>query len=362
MISFLATLWINLAWLIDLALFLIVILALNYFIRRLFDRFKARHHLQQSDWRYNLDQALFIPFRVLLWILFAAFVADLVIKEFEIKQISFDPLLLRNIGIVICATWFLFRCKRLVEQAIEARRHSGKHAPDPATVEIIGKIYTIVILFLTILILLENFGLNIAPLLAFGGIGAAALGFASKDVISNLYGGMTIYLSRPFHVNDRIELPQKKLTGTVENIGWYFTTLRDLSKKPNYIPNAVFTTELVVNESRMTHRFINETLTVKYTDAGKLETLIREIRKFLSLHTEIDHQESIYVFVSGFAESSIHLEIKAYTIATRYEEYMDVKQKILIHICEMLEKAGASVGYPVREIHLQTTLPKTNQI
>ena len=175
MVSFLATLWLNLAWLIDLALFLVVILGLNYFLRRLFDRFKERHRLNESDWRYHLDQALFIPFRVLLWILFAAFLADLVIKEFEIKEISFDPLLLRNVGIVICATWFLFRCKRLIEQAIEARRYSGKHAPDPASVEIMGKVYTIVVLFLAVLILLQNFGLNIAPLLAFARLRSTGL-------------------------------------------------------------------------------------------------------------------------------------------------------------------------------------------
>lgn len=229
------------------------------------------------------------------------------------------------------------------------RRLANKKRIDPTTLEILGKIYSIAILFISGLIFLEIAGLDIRPLIAFGGIGAAALGFASKDAISNFYGGLTIYLTRPFLVGDQIELPEKGLVGTIEKIGWYFTTLRALSKKPVYIPNALFSTELLINQSRMSHRAIDERLPVRYSDAEKIQSLVEEIRQLFFTHPDIDRAQPIRIFISSFGDSSIVLEIKAYSLTTRYEEFMEIRQKLLIRVCELVALKGACIGYPVQE-------------
>ncbi len=228
-------------------------------------------------------------------------------------------------------------------------RLEKKKAVDPTKLELLRKIYSSALFFIAALILLQILGLDIAPLLAFGGIGAAALGFASKDAIANFYGGLTIYLTRPFLVGDLIELPARSLIGTIEKIGWYFTTLRDLSKKPVYIPNAVFSTELLINQARMTHRYFDERLPLRYSDAGKIESLIEGIRELFFTHPEIDRSQGIRIFISSFADSSIVLEIRAYTLKTRYEEFMEIRQKMLIRVCELVAQSGAAIGYPVRE-------------
>ncbi|HSX38047.1 MAG TPA: mechanosensitive ion channel family protein [Chlamydiales bacterium] len=344
--------WKNFAWLIEIGVFLIVIVVANFFLRRLVHRFKHQYSMHQSDWRYHFDAAILAPFKTLLWILFVSFVIDLVARQFEWTAVIIDPVPLRNAGIVICATWFFFRWKTLFEKVVASRRIAGKKTLDPASLEIISKIYTISVLFIAILILLQNFGLNITPFITFGGIGAAALGFASKDMIANFYGGLTIYLARPFLVNECIELPQKNLSGTIEKIGWYFTTLRDVAMKPYYIPNAFFTTEFVINISRITNRYINEILPIRYTDYSKLEELIQKIRDFLAAHPDIDARQPVRIFILGYGESSINLEIRAYTKTTDFGEYVEIKQKILIQICDLLARFGTAIGYPMREILL----------
>ncbi len=337
-------------WLIQLGAYLLFVLSVNFFLRRLFERFKRRKHLSDGDWRVQFDQSVLAPLRAILWISFGTFILDLVSLRFNLGEVLPDPIRLRNAGIVFCITWFLFRWKSLLEQAISSRRLPGKKALDPTSIDIISKVYSIVVVFISSLILLQIFGLNIAPLVTFGGIGAAALGFASKDAIANFYGGMTIYMTRPFTVNDLVQMPQKELYGTIEKIGWYFTTLRDLSKQPVYVPNSLFATELLVNLSRMTHRRIDERLSLRYSDAEKIESLIHQIRRLLSSHPEIDRGQSTQVFINSFAESAIILEIKAYTLTTRYEEFMELKQKIMIRICEMIVSEGLGIGYPVREM------------
>lgn len=337
-------------WIVQLGAFLLLVLVVNLFLRRLFERFKRRRHLSENDWRVQIDHSVLAPVRALLWIFFGAFLLDLLSRRFDFVDSIPDPVRLRNAGIVFCVTWFLFRWKSLLEFALGSRRSSHKKPLDPTSIEIIGKIYSIVVLFISSLVFLQIFGLDIAPLVAFGGIGAAALGFASKDAVANFYGGLTIYLTRPFTVNDFVELPQRSLMGTVEKIGWYFTTLRDLSKRPVYIPNSVFATELMVNLSRMTHRRIDEKLCLRYCDSEKIESLVQQIRELLFAHPDIDTGQSIQVFVGSFAESSIVLEIKAYTLNTRYEEFMEIKQKIMIRICELIAGQGIGIGYPVREM------------
>jgi MscS family membrane protein len=336
-------------WLLQLGAFFFFVVIVNIFLRRLFERFKRRRRLSEGDWRVQFDHSVLAPIRALLWVTFVSFLLNLISQRFELSDVLPDPVRLRNAGIVFCVTWFLFRWKRLIEDAIRARRVPSKKALDPTSIDFIGKIYSVVVVFISSLIFMQIFGLDVAPLIAFGGIGAAALGFASKDAIANFYGGLTIYMTRPFIVNDFVELPQRTLCGTIESIGWYFTTLRDLSKKPVYVPNSLFATELLVNFSRMTHRRIDESLSLRYADAGKIESLIEKIRQHLYSHPKIDQGQSIWVFVSTFAESAIILEIKAYTLSTRYEEFMEIKQKVMIRICELVFSEGIGIGYPIRE-------------
>lgn len=332
------------------ALLLIFVIAIQWLFRRFFNRFKLKW-----DWLQDFDRAFSTPFNLLLWLLFAGFAIDLVKDRFDMKEIFFDSVQFRSAAIIVCGTWFFIRWKLLFKQTL---LHAGKKKGlDPTSIDVLGKIYTITVLSIAILLLLQTFGLNIAPLLAFGGIGAAVFGLASKGIISNFYGGMTLYLSRPFHVNDWVELPERKLNGTIEKIGWYYTTLRDPAKKPVYIPNAIFISELLVNQSRITHRYINEVLSLRYADASRLEKLIQEIRQLLLSHPDIDQKEPVYINLLAFAESAIQLEIRAYTLTTRYQEFMDIKQAIMIRVCALIEGSGADMGYPIREVRLQTTSP-----
>jgi len=253
-------------------------------------------------------------------------------------------LTLGKIALILFLAWIFFRWKRRFEGLLRSKKKL-----DPMSIEILGKIFSAIVLAVAALIFLRMVGLDIDPLLAFGGIGAAALGFASRDAIANLYGGGTLYLTRPFVVGDKIEIPEKALLGTIEKVGWYFTTLRDNSKKPVYIPNSIFATQLLINESRMTHRYIDEKLRLRYSDADKIDSLIRAIRQMLLLHSGIDTGQSINVFLHDLAESAIVLEIRAYTLTTSYGEFMEIRQEILLRICKQVEEAGIGIGYPIHE-------------
>lgn len=337
-------------WSIELAGFLALILITTRALKYLFAKFKEHHHLKEADWRSHIEYAIIGPSSALLWVFFAAFVLDLFVRYFTLQDKCFNITPLRNAGIVLCIAWFFFRWKSILLQAAASGRAAKKLALKPGSIEIIGKICTLAILFFALLLILQSFGLNVVPLIAFGSIGAAALGFASKDIIANFYGGLTLYTTRPFTVNEFVELPQKNILGTVEEIGWYLTTVRNLQKKPIYIPNAFFSTECLINWSRMTHRRIEETINIRFEDAPKIPNIIDQIRMFLEKNPNIDCDLPIDVFVETFNSFSISIEIKAYTFATQYASFMEAKQEVLLKVQALLTEARIDMPCPTTEI------------
>lgn len=236
------------------------------------------------------------------------------------------------ISIILIVAWFCLKFKRIFFRRIKQKRLEGKHTLDSRSAHLIEKIISVAIFFVSLMAVLQVLGLDILPLLTVSGIGAAILGFASKDMVSNFFGGTMIYLTRPFSVDEQIEIPSKSLVGYVEEIGWYLTTIRDMQKKLLYIPNAVFSTEVLINYSRMTHRRMEEKIRLPSKEDAELKLLVDEIRAFVAAHPGIDHKEEVDVFVISINPWGVMMEVKAYTKATKYAKYMEVKQDILLKI------------------------------
>ncbi len=338
-------------WVIELFIGVFLLFFVHIFLKKIVLRSKKRTDLKESDWRFHLDYVIVAPTRVLLWVLLAAFVADMAIREFKLTGFAYMAPL-RNAIIIVCLSWFLLRWKKVFRSVAMARRDMGKEGLriDAFTVELVSKLFTVIVLFVTLLVMMSIFSLNIAPLVAFGSIGAAVLGIAGKDVIANFFGGFMIYLTRPFTIGDEIELQQKQMKGHVEGIGWYFTSLRDVEKRALYIPNALFSTEPLLNISRMTHRRIEETIGVRYDDLDKIPRIIEEVRALFESHPGIDHHLPLFVFLSKFADVGIHIEIKAYVLSTRYDAFMEIRQELLNEVYQIIQRAGAEIPYPAMEI------------
>ena len=182
------------------------------------------------------------------------------------------------------------------------------------------------------MLILQILGLNIVPLLTVSGIGAAILGFASKDVVANFFGGVMIYITGPFSVGDFIDIPSKSVVGTVEEIGWYHTTVRDMQKKLLYIPNSIFSTEIVLNYSRMTHRRIEEKVQIRVKNEMQASSITDAVRDYIQEHPGIDQNEQIAVYVLSMSPWGVVLDVKAYTKSTKYLEFCQTKQDILLEI------------------------------
>ncbi len=343
-------------WIIEVGVGILVLIAANYAMKQIMAYFRKRSLTGMHDWREKVDQIFYFPLYVMLWIIGVVYVVDIVGSQFGF-QASLNYLKpLRNAAIVGCFGWCLVRWKTHFYSALLAKRRDEHKIVDLGIWHVFGRLLSIAISILTVLIALQFMGMNIAPLLAFGGIGAAAIGFAGKDVIANFFGGLMIHITRPFTLTDQVSLPEKNIEGTVEEIGWYLTSIRDKDKRPIYVPNAVFSTLLVINLSRMSHRRILETIDVRSSDFSKLKAITEEIKRKIAAHGAIDKNLPILVFFNSFREYSLGIYIDVYTLETRFDKYLAVKEEILMRVQEIITAAGAEIPTPTYTIHQTPTI------
>lgn len=318
---------------------------LKYSLKLLRQRLIAKH----PSWKANLDQIIFLPLHFTLWVIGIAYVLEILGYRFNLWVTPATLTNFRNALLIACLAWIMLKWKREIEKTLIDR------GIDTQTVYIIGKIGTLIILILSGMIILQILGLDIMPLVAFGGIGAAAVGFASKDVIANFCSGLMLYLTRPFTLGEWISMPNCGVEGIVEQIGWYLTTVRDKEKRPNYLPNSIFSQQLVINSSRMSHRHIFEKIGVRYQDFEKIKPLVTALRTVITSHPRVDTHLPILINFNTFTPSSLEIQIDVFTLATRYEEYLAVKQELLLTIYETVRAHGAEMPYPIMTPHYPKT-------
>lgn len=320
--------------LVGIALLIIANYALKYFVRRLRRSSLSKHAL----WRDKIEKIIYLPIKCIFWVFGIVYVLNILGLRFGFISGMTYLMPFRNAAIVICLAWLLMRWKKefqLTHKLI-----------DPGMSHILGRLASFTIILLTVLLVLQILGLNIMPLIAFGGVGAAALGFAAKDVIANFCGGLMLHITRPFTLGDLIILPDRQIEGHVENIGWYFTSIRDKDKRPVYLPNAFFSTLMVVNASRMSHRHFLETLSIRYEDIDKAPQIAEAIKSYLTAHPAIDHNLPTIVTLDAFKDYSLHIKIDTYTLTTRLDEFYSLKQEILLHVYSIITQHGAEMPYP----------------
>ncbi len=339
-------------WIFQAFAIILAALTIDLIQRIILNRMQSRAEQNtQNLWDDAILRALRRPLSLLIWITGIAFSAK--IAQHEAPAIIFeaiDPL--RDIGVISALTWFLLRLSREGQRAyIEGQKRRHEEV-DESMVDSINRLLRSSIIITAALVILQTLGYSISGVLAFGGLSGVVAGFAAKDLLANLFGGLMIHLDRPFSVGDWIRSPDQNIEGTVEQIGWRLTKVWTFDKRPLYIPNATFSNISVENPQRMSHRRIKETIGIRYEDSGKMDSIINKVRTMLEQHPEIDTSQTLIVNFNSFAPSSLDFFIYTFTKTTNWVRYHEIKQDVLLQIIGIIENEGAEIAFPTSTFHL----------
>jgi MscS family membrane protein len=323
----------------------------RYVANRFLNVMGQRLERTSNVWDDALFQAARRPVSFLILILGLVWAVQISDSYLESELFSPQNLeLVRKLSFIVLITTFLVKFISLVEARVLDKLKAGQSSDqtqlDPTTLHALAKLIRLAIVISSVLVALPTIGIEITALLAFGGVGGIAIGFAAQDLLSNFFGGLMIYLDRPFAIGDWVRSPDREIEGTVETIGWRLTVVRTFDKRPLYIPNAVFNTIVVENPSRMTNRRINEKIGIRYKDSNKMSTIVRDVKTMLENHEDIDATQTLIVNFNGYGASSLDFFFYTFTKTTNWIRFHEVKEDVMLKIVDIVHKNGADFAFP----------------
>lgn len=335
-------------WEAGLALLVTLIVALAW--RSFRRRISSVISKSKNRWDDIALDAFGVPINWLIVIIGGSWFADITARHYSAEIIDSIPVA-RQLAALVVIAWGVWR----LISGIETKQLDKGN--DPTTVQLVGKVTKLTLTILIVLPIFQILGISISGMLAFGGMGGLIVGMAAKDLLSNFFGSIMIYLDRPFKVGDWIRSPDRNIEGTVEKIGFRLTVIRTFDKRPLYVPNSVFTNISVENPSRMKNRRIKETIGVRYDDAKKLPLILDDVRSMLEQHNDIDSNQTLIVNFNSFAASSLDFFIYTFTKTTNWVEYHHIKQDVMLKVLDIIHKHDADCAFPTQTLHIDS-MPK----
>lgn len=234
---------------------------------------------------------------------------------------------------------------RLVETLVVQHGDDSKEDEEKreqTLVRIFHGIITVVLWAVTILMILSELGVDIAPLIAGAGVVGIAVGFGGQYLIKDLVTGLFLILENQYRVGDGVEIAG--LSGKVEDITLRVTKLRDLDGVIHNIPHGEVTT--VSNKTKGFGR-INLDIGIAYEaniDAAiaVINKIGQEMAKDLEYKDDIE-EAPVFLRVNNLGDSSVDLKVVATVEPGTQFALAGVLRK---RIKEAFDKEGIEIPYP----------------
>jgi MscS family membrane protein len=215
---------------------------------------------------------------------------------------------------------------------------------------IIRKSLKLFVVVVAVLITLDNIGVNITAAIASLSIGGLAIGLAAQDTLANLFGGIAIFLDKPFRIGEAIALPDGT-TGDVEAIGLRTTRVRNPDGYLIAIPNKTMGNATITNISRRP----NIKTEFNFGLAG--DTPVDQVKRALKLLEEIYRAhpttEDLNVCFNKFVDSAPNINVVHWWKGTDGRANLAVMQELNLAVKERFEAEGIQLAFPARKVYLK---------
>ncbi len=224
-------------------------------------------------------------------------------------------------------------------------RIMSKRGIDDLLVSFISNILSVVLLLVVVLVAVGHLGIEITPLIAILGGAAIAVGFALQNSLSNFASGIMLVTFHPFGRGDFVEAGG--ISGVVQNVGIFSTTLKTPDNRMVIVGNGAITGSAITNFSAYDTRRIDLIIGVDYGDDLKLAR--STIERVLQAHDKVLKDPEPTILLMELGDSSIDFAVRPWV---KSEDFWVVRSELLEQLKGELEKAGCSIPFPQRDVHL----------
>ena len=244
------------------------------------------------------------------------------------------------ITILIIGWWFAGRAKAW---SIKASKKTD-HIDDTLT-GFLGNAIRYLVIIITVLAVLDRFGVETTSFVAILGASSLAIGLALQGTLSNVAAGVMLLFFRPFNVGDFIEGGGE--SGSVKSIGLFVTNMNTPDNVEIIVPNGALWGSAIKNYSFNPTRRIDLVFGISYSDdINKATSIIGEI----ITSDERAHKDPEPVIVVGeLAASSVDIITRTWCNA---EDYWSMRWDFLKAVKERFDTEGISIPFPQTDVHL----------
>jgi MscS family membrane protein len=239
--------------------------------------------------------------------------------------------------------------KYILELGFEQRKKYSKETITLHVQIFTQKLISAFIIIVGLIYIVDELGYNITALVTGLGIGGLALAFAAQDSLKNLFGGITVFLDRPFEIGDRIKLDADR-EGFVRKIGLRTTILETFAGTQIIVPNARVSDTILENISRETARRISMIISLEYKTTHKELEKAKKILKEIILENK-DTEDKCRIAFTDFADSSLNITV-IYWIKN-LDNIFGARDAINTEIKKRFDKAKLSFAFPSRTLYIK---------
>lgn len=218
---------------------------------------------------------------------------------------------------------------------------------DPLVCKILRIAVKALLLFTVVIILLSSLGVSVSSLVATLSVVGVAISLAIQGFLSNVFGGIQIISNKPFHIGDYVEAGGE--SGTVREVGLFYTKLDTPDKKLIQIPNSIVANANIINYSSAENRRVDILVSASYDDdVEKVKSVLLNLLKSHSL-TLSDEGLTPEVHVSEYSDSYISYTARAWC---KSSDYWTVYFDIMDSVKPEFDKNSITISYPHMNVHM----------
>ncbi len=224
-----------------------------------------------------------------------------------------------------------------------------KSSMDDALVPLFRRTTRVVLLVILAIMVLDIWGVNVAGLLAGVGIAGIAIGFAVKDSLSNIFGGVSLILDKSINVGDKVEL-EDGTVGLVYDVGIRATRIKTYDNEILIVPNGSMSTMRLKNYNQPDRSArVVVPFGIEYgADPEKAKKVaLAEIKKLKDILPEPE-PSAILLELGDFS-----LNIKAFFWVDDISKVYPKKEEAMIRIYNAFKKNRIGIAFPTQTLHVK---------
>jgi small conductance mechanosensitive channel len=232
------------------------------------------------------------------------------------------------------------------------RRRAERAAALDATLAIVlAKVTRVLILVVTVIAVLNQFGVQTTSLIALLGAAGLAVGLALQGTLSNVAAGIMLLILRPIRVGDFVDVGSTM--GTVDEIGLFVTSMHTPDNIAMVIPNSQIWGTTIKNFTRNDTRRVDMVFGIGYSD--DMDKAVHIINSLIAADERFLKDPEPLVAIAELADSSVNIYARPWVNRT---DFFAAKLDLTRKVKESFDAQGISIPFPQRDLHLYQEPPK----